>query len=98
MPIYKYYCESHGEFDAESTITKCDEMECIHCGMPVKRLFEGKCSFRYQHRSNTEKGIHRDLVECNNLERTAAYDQSIVKHPEEERRINREIEKLKFTD
>ena len=98
MPTYKYYCESHGEFDAESTIANCDKMECIHCGMPVKRLFEGKCSFRYNHRSNVEKAIHRDLVEANSLEKAAAYDPRIVNKPDEERRINREIEKLKFTD
>lgn len=76
-------------------IAECDRTLCPACRAPLVRKFEGCTNFRYEHLSNSEKAIKRDLIENNNLEKQKAYGG--IKTYEDRQRIDAEITKLKFT-
>ena len=75
-----------------------DAVTCDDCHEIAERQFEGTTAFKWDHRTNTEKSIHRDLVEINQLERESANNQVRVNNNDEQARIEREVRKLKFTD
>ena len=99
MPEYKYKCTKCSTVFREMTsIAGRDDVNCPGCAEQAQRQWEGTTAMRYSHKSNVEKGIHSDLVEANKLERLSAYDAGIRDNEGETKRIQREIDRLKFTD
>ncbi len=100
MPNYKYAhsidngCPYGLTFHHLVSIANRDNFTCPSCGEKVDRLFEGTTAFRYDHYSNAEKGMKRDLMEANRLEKEAAYS---GKSRDEQAKIKREVDNLTFT-
>lgn len=98
MPNYLYHCKKcDTEFREFISVDERDEVQCPACHEHADRIFEGTTAFKTAHLSTAEKGIKADLLEANRLERIAAYDGG-ARNAEDQKRINREVEKLKFTD
>lgn len=97
MPNYLYKCKCGNEFHEVRKLDDADHAWCDGCGGDAERAFEGTTHFKYEHRTNFEKAIHRDLVEANNLERESATN-PVRRSNSEQAKIEREVRKLKFTD
>ena len=99
MPNYPYKCTHCGiSFRDTKCVAERDNVNCDACGKQAERLFEGTTNVRYEHRSNEEKGIHRDLMEINKLEKESANNPVRVNDNCEQVRIEKEVRKLKFVD
>jgi putative FmdB family regulatory protein len=98
MPNYRYICNKcEIDFREFACVDDRDKVVCPTCAELATRIFEGTTAFKWEHRSNAEKAIHRDLVEANNLEKAAAY-KGMAPSEDDQRKLSRELDKLKFTD
>ena len=99
MPNYPYKCTHCGiSFRDVVCVDERDNVNCEACGKHAERIFEGTTNVKYEHRTNAEKGIHRDLMEINKLEKESANNPVRVNDDNEQSRIEREVQKLKFVD
>ena len=98
MPSYAYICKHCNKgFREMVAVDERDMVTCDDCHEVAERQFEGTTAFKLGHLSKGEKAIHRDLIEANKLEREAACNNTYRKD-EEQVRIEKEVQRLKFTD
>jgi hypothetical protein len=103
MPNYLYshpdnndcpFVKEYGvKFHLVRGIDARDIQSCPECGEILTRIFEGTTSFKYEHTSNKEKSIKRDLMEINRIEKDIALKR--VKG-DDVGRAKQEINRLKF--
>ena len=97
MPNYLYQCKKcNNKFRETTPVAERDNVNCT-CGEHAERIFEGTTSFSLHGLSTAQKGIKSDLTEVNKLERIAAYDGG-ARNADDQQRLKREIDKLKYTE
>jgi hypothetical protein len=103
MPNYLYkHNDTECEFTKEyghtfhliRSISERDSQCCPACNCELVRVFEGTLSVKYDHLSNREKLIKKDLIEVNKIEKDIALNR--IKGGDVGR-AKQEIHKLKFS-